>query len=109
MADIKLQAFKDDREVPGEIDWDQRASKGEFRGAAEGMHVKTLGEFRVDDDVEEALTNPDRLSEFIKPGDCVMDVVTRALAGFKPGDSLPGEVGAALPWNRLLPIVYDND
>ena len=109
MADIKLQAFKDDREVPGQIDWDQRASEGEFRGADEGMHVKTLGEFRVDDDTEDALTNPDRLDEFIKSGDCIMDVVTRALSTFKPGDSLPEGVGAALPWNRLIPVMYDND
>lgn len=109
MADIKLQAYKDDNEVPGVIDWDQRVSKGEFRGAADGMHVKTLAEFRVDDDVEDALTDPEQLDKFIQPGDCVMDVIVRALAGFKPGDALPGGTSALLPWNRVLPIVYDND
>jgi hypothetical protein len=107
--DLKLQVYRDDREVPGTVDWDQRRSEGEFRGAQEGMHVKTLGEIRVDDATAALLTDPDKLADFIQEGDCVMDVITRALAGFKPGDSLPLPTGAALPWNRVGILAYDND
>jgi hypothetical protein len=107
--DIKLQAYRDDREVPGHVDWDQRKSDGEFRGAAEGMHVKTLGEIRLGDEAGSVLTDPAKLEEFIQPGDCVMDVISRALAGFKPGDGLPDPIGSALPWNRVGILAYDND
>lgn len=107
MADIKIQAYRDDHEVPGEVDWDQRKSEGEFRGAEEGMHVKTLAEIRVDDEMEALLTDPARLQDYVKPGDCVMDVISRALAGFRPGElPLPS---AGLPWNRIAPLVYNDD
>ncbi len=107
--ELKLQAYRDDREVPGIVDWDQRKSESEFRGATEGMHVKTLGEIRVDAATAALLTDPSKLQDYIHEGDCVMDVITRALSGFKPGDSLPLPAGTVLPWNRVGILAYDND
>jgi hypothetical protein len=55
------------------------------------------------------LTNPERLAEYVKAGDCVMDVVNRAVALLNPASSLPLPAGTNLPWNAIGVLVYDND
>ena len=107
--DIKTQAYKDER---GINDWDQRKSKGEFRGAEEGMHVKTLLEVRVEDgsDLARLLTDPSELQRFVQEGDNALMVVNRVLESFKLADSkLIGPLKALLPWNQVGVFAYDND
>jgi len=106
--DIKAQAIKDDTN-PSKLDWDQRKSTGAYRGADEGMHVKTLAEVRVDDATGDILTNPDKLAEFVQPGDCILDVVNRVGAMLKVDKIVPGSVGVVLPWSGLAVMAYDND
>lgn len=60
-------------------DWDQRKTTGEFKGSPEGMHVSTAVEFRAEGDLADLLTNPDRLAEFIKPGDNALMIVNRLM------------------------------
>lgn len=108
--DIKTQAFKDDRDAVN--DWDQRKSTGEFRGAEEGMHVKTILEVRVEDDSELAklLTDPSELQKFIQPGDNALMVANRILESFKLADSkLIGPLKALLPYDQVGLFAYDND
>lgn len=107
--DIKQQAYKDDRSAG---DWDQRESTGEFRGAEEGMHVKTLFEVRVEDgsDLAKKLTDPAELQKFIQPGDNAIMVANRIMDSFKLADAkILGPLKALLPWNQLGLFVYDND
>jgi hypothetical protein len=105
--DFKLQAFKDDRNVG---DWDQRKSAGEFRGAEEGMNVKTVMEFRAGDELSKMLTDPDELSKFIQPGDNAITVANRIVDSFKLAEKgIIGPLKAALPWNQVGIFAYDND
>lgn len=109
MSDLKFQAVRDDTN-PEKFDWDQRKENGQFRGADEGMHVKTLAEKEnLSDDEVAMLTDPEFLTRFIKPGDCVLDVVNRAAGLLRAGSSLPPPIGAALPWNRLGLLLYARD
>lgn len=106
--DFKEQAYKDD--TLAKEDWDQRKSSDQFRGAEEGMHVKTLLEFRAEGDLADMLTNPDRLSEFIHPGDNAVMVLNRIQASFANGhDDIIGPIKSFLPWNSIGMFVYDND
>ena len=105
--DFKEQAFKDDTNAVN--DWDQRKSTGQFRGAEEGMHVKTLFEFRADGEIGDILTNPARLEEFVKPGDNAIMVFNRIQAMFSPKGGDLGSVAGALPWSNVGLFVYDND
>lgn len=94
------------------MDWDQRKSEGQFQGAPEGVHVKTLAEFRTEDDI---FINPARLQEFIQPGDNLLMVINRALgemvakqpATFDQIASLSGLGGTGKVDLDLL--AYDND
>lgn len=107
MADIKFQAYRDDQK---QGDFDQRKSKGEWRGASEGMNVKTLLEFRVDKDGEDILTNPERVAELIHTGDNALAVLNRIIE--KATNGATGALGpakSALPWNNLGFFCYDND
>lgn len=106
MADLKFQLVKD-RTNPAKFDWDQREADGQFRGSEEGMDVKTFAEVRISDEIEDQLTNPERLHEFIRPGDCVMDIVNRLADFAKPRD--PGGIGDLIPWNRAGALIYGND
>lgn len=106
--DFKLQAFADG--LAAVNDWDQRKSTGQFRGKEEGLNVKTLLEFRADGELADILTNPDRLSEFVQPGDNAIMVINRIQAKFSLGDGeILGPLKAALPWNEIGLFVYDND
>jgi hypothetical protein len=107
IIDVKMQAFEDDRNAVD--DWDQRKSSGEFRGSEEGMHVKTLLEFRAKGDFADLLINPERLSEFIKPGDNVLTVLNRIQATFSLADSLLGPAKALLPYDKIGTFAYDKD
>ena len=106
--DVKLQIHRGNDPA----DWDQRKSEGQFKGAAEGVGVKTLAEFRTDDDL---FTNPDRLDEFIQPGDNIVSVINRALA--KAAENQPGifqhlATAGGFPGEGPLKLgflVYDND
>jgi len=106
--DIKAQAIKDDTN-PSKFDWDQRKSTGAYRGSDEGMHVKTLAEKRVDDATGDLLTNPERLAEFVQPGDCILDVVNRVGQLLNIDKAIPVPAGMVLPWNGLAIMAYDND
>lgn len=108
VIDVKFQAIKDDRNLVD--DWDQRKSTGEFRGAEEGMHVKTLLEFRASGDLADLLTNPDRVAEFIKEGDNLVMILNRIQSKFSLADGdILGPLKAALPWNKVGTLVYDKD
>lgn len=107
--DIKLQVNRGSRDP---MDWDQRKSEGEFQGAADDVHVKTIGEFRTEDDL---FINPDRLQEFIQPGDNLVMVMNRALthvAEQQPDAFEYLAVAAGLGGQGRLDLdflVYDND
>lgn len=105
--DFKEQAFKDDTNAVD--DWDQRKTTGQFRGAAEGMHVKTIAEFRAEGDSADLWVNPDRVTEFVKPGDNLVMIFNRLQAMLElKGDAL-GPIASALPWKKVGLFVYDND
>ena len=106
--DIKAQAIKDDTN-PVKLDWDQRKSNGAYRGADEGMHVKTLAEVRVDDETGALLTDPAKLAEYVQPGDCILDVVNRVGQLLNIDKAIPVPAGMVLPWNGLAIMAYDND
>ncbi len=109
VMDNKLQLNRGSRAPE---DWDQRKSTGQFQGSPEDVHVKTVAEFRTDDDI---LINPDRLAEFIQPGDNLVMVINRALrlitkdqpSALKDLASLGGLKGTGPVGLDLL--VYDND
>lgn len=107
--DVKLQANRGNRAA---TDWDQRKSEGQFQGSPEGVHVKTLAEFRTSDDI---FTNPDRLQDFIQPGDNAVMVINRILD--KAAEHQPdifGNLASLSGLGGTGPVgldflVYDND
>jgi hypothetical protein len=105
--DFKEQAFKDDTNAID--DWDQRKTTGQFRGAEEGLHVKTLAEFRAECDIADLLTNPDRVEEFVKPGDNLVMIFNRLQAMLNLKGEVLGPIANALPWKKVGLFVYDND
>lgn len=74
--DIKFQINRGNTDLGK---WDQRKSTGAFKGAEDGFHVRTALEFRANDNVADILTNPNRLAEFIQPGDNVLQVFNRVM------------------------------
>jgi len=110
--DFKTQAV---RTSAPDDKWDQRKSTGEFLGASDGHHIATLMEFRDEGELEDILTNPDRLAEFIQPGDNVLQVINRVLALAKDSQpQLAGPIASVLGLGGNGPIglaiyAYDND
>ncbi len=107
--DIKLQANRGDRDPQ---DWDQRKTEGEFQGSPENVHVKTLAEFRTHDDI---FTNPDRLTEFIQPGDNAVMLINRILdQAAKQQPAIFGNIASLTGLGGSGPVgldflVYDDD
>ena len=109
--DFKLQTVRGI--TPG--DWDQRKSIGEFEGSLEGVHVATIGEFRDTSDLADLLTNPDRVAEFIAPGDNALMVLNKIAD--KMTEKQPDTFGLIASVFRLggsgpvhlQALAYDND
>lgn len=107
--DIKAQLNRGSRAPE---DWDQRKSTGQFQGSPEDVNVKTLAEFRTHDDV---FINPDRLSEFIQPGDNAVMIVNRILdAATKNQPDAFGQIAGLAGLKGTGPVkldflVYDDD
>lgn len=109
--DFKFQVNRGDK-TPDK--WDQRKSNGSFQGHPD-LAVRTAFEFRANEDVSDLLTNPDRLEEFIMPGDNALMVINRILGKavesqpeiFGPAASLLGLEGTGKVDFDLF--AYDND
>lgn len=99
--------------TPG--DWDQRKSIGQFEGSTEGVHVKTIGEFRDDGDLADLLTNPARVAEFIQPGDNLLmiknrlaDIITEKQPDWLGFVASAAGIGGTGPVH-LQTLAYDDD
>jgi len=109
--DIKGQA---NRGKKAAAKWDQRKTTGAFQGAPD-LHVATVVEFRANDDVADLLTNPDRIHDFIQPGDNILMVVNRVFGMVverQPGVFAPIASVAGLGGDGPVDFdffAYDND